>query len=491
MKIRYLSHEDRENLRVLRHTKDPDVIIAVLESIFKRNYYTLQALWEYRKWFLSLDEEQLMKHPSLVCGTAQIYQMSGEPDKADKLIELLPKDSVYYVTSKLVLQEKEPKEFGSLLRQIRDNNWRMQAFTLTAGRPTVINGICDLTPYADFMEGNKETLIDLIGIIYPESKEIIYEVMLAEAMYQRDDCYGALVKIVGLIPFLKDAQEMRILFAALTLETYILVLNGQAQTTVPLMEKLRQQMIHNELAEYLPNIDALDAWAAMYDCDYVRVARWMRDSSPDEHGKFCMLDLFRYMIKMRAYIIQGKYMAVTALAGRLLPLLEQGNRYMDTCELHMIWAMSDQAAGREKEALGHMEKALKLAECYRYDRLLADEGKRVHDLLRLYQKERGRTPYNERVKKLAEKAAAMYPRYLKTQLPKKPALTETEMKVLRLLSACYTNAEIAEMTETAVDTVKQHCKHICAKLEVRNRHQAVDRAVELGIIEPVQIKPVY
>ena len=46
----------------------------------------------------------------------------------------------------------------------------------------------------------------------------------------------------------------------------------------------------------------------------------------------------------------------------------------------------------------------------------------------------------------------------------------------------YTNAQIAELAGIAVDTVKQHCKHICKKLGAENRHQAVRRAKELGII---------
>ena len=85
---------------------------------------------------------------------------------------------------------------------------------------------------------------------------------------------------------------------------------------------------------------------------------------------------------MRAYIATEKYMAVTALASRLIPLLKESQRHMDTCETYMLWAMSDMAAGRKDEALERFGLALELAQKYRYDRLLADEGKRVLDLLR-------------------------------------------------------------------------------------------------------------
>ena len=160
---------------------------------------------------------------------------------------------------------------------------------------------------------------------------------------------------------------------------------------------------------------------------------------------------------------------------------------MDICELRIIWAMSDYADGRKDEALNHMKKVLELAEEYHYDRLLADEGQRVLELLKCYRKTlcaEQRNEYLERVISLTDKIAAMHPRYLKTQLPEQPALTDTEMRVLRLLAELKTNAEIAEITGMAEETAKKHCKHIFTKLEVKNRHQAVDKAMELGLIEP-------
>ena len=160
---------------------------------------------------------------------------------------------------------------------------------------------------------------------------------------------------------------------------------------------------------------------------------------------------------------------------------------MDTCELHIIWAMSDYADGRKEEALDHIEQALGLAETYRYDRLFADEGQRIYELLKYYHKMRSSKdnhPYLERLISMSEKTASIHPRYLKSQLPKNPALTDTEMRVLRLLADLRTNAEIAELTGMAEETAKKHCKHIFAKLEVKNRHQAVDKAIEYGLIEP-------
>lgn len=484
MKIKYLSPEDRKNLQILRRTTDSQEIVEILRDILKRPFYTMQALWEYRKWFLMLTDEQLDAYPELVCGLIQILIIDGELDRAYQLTESLPEDSIYQIKTKMMLPGLDEYERTRVMSLIREQNWGGTGQVLTGGRPSVINGIWDMTSHYEDILQEKEIVKDSLRLLYPDNWSQIYDIARAEVMYQQNDCYNALVLVVSTIPHLKDKQDMRILFAALALEMFILVLNGQASTSEALITNLQQQIRENNLEAYLPNIDAMTAWAAMYDGDYVKVTRWMREAAPDEFGRFCMLDLFRYMVKMRAYIIQGKYLAVTALAGRLQPLLEKGGRRMDLCELHLIWAMSEHGAGRIEEALEHLGRALELSERYQYSRLIADEAQRMYILLKLYRKRFGKSPYLDSVLEMTEKTAAIHPRYLKSQLPEMPALTETELRILRLVADCKTNAEIAEISEIAVETAKRHCKNILAKLEVKNRHQAVQRAIELGIIEP-------
>jgi len=62
-------------------------------------------------------------------------------------------------------------------------------------------------------------------------------------------------------------------------------------------------------------------------------------------------------------------------------------------------------------------------------------------------------------------------------------LTPREREVLRLVLKGYSSAEAAEALFCSKRTVDFHLYRAYSKLEVKNRVQAMQRAVELGIIK--------
>lgn len=351
---------------------------------------------------------------------------------------------------------------------------RADDLQITADRPSIVNGLMDITEYGDVILEKQEEFQKRVMETFGESSKEISQVVLSELYYQRNDCYNALIQAVGALPLLERNGYYTVLFAGLYIQMCVLIATGQLGAIYPTIDSMGKWIYKSQSNQLITNFEALRAWCALYDDDWDVVDAWMGKMAPSALKEITLSDTFCFMVKARIYLLYEKYGALIALAGLLRPTLEENNRLMEMCELDMLVVMANYASNHKDIAYDLMDKVLDVVKQYHFDRLLADEGELMYRLLKSYMSVRKCTdPYVKNIMLMAKRFALLYPRYLRHHKLDYQALTAAELEVLKLMADHRTNAEIADFLDVTINTVKFHSKNIFKKLGAKNRQQAV------------------
>ena len=145
--------------------------------------------------------------------------------------------------------------------------------------------------------------------------------------------------------------------------------------------------------------------------------------------------------------------------------------------------LASRRLGADREAARSLEQALGLAEPHRAYRPFLDLGGDVHSAIAiLVAPASPAAGFAARVREHLISRPLAKPPDAAPAGREAPALTASELAVLRLLRSHMTNQEIADALYLSVNTVKTHLRAVYHKLGVSSRREAVDRGRRLRML---------
>jgi LuxR family maltose regulon positive regulatory protein len=190
--------------------------------------------------------------------------------------------------------------------------------------------------------------------------------------------------------------------------------------------------------------------------------------------------LIDWHIPARLLLAQGKKGAAAKLFQELYDSFVRFGALSETTRVRVYQAL---VADNEESALEFLSEALTAAAPEGIIRFFVDEGKLLKPLLEKALSRRITPGFTKKLLDIIEEEERQRQARKRATAPLPSGLlSEREREVLRLLADDIPNQRIAAKLSVSLGTVKTHVHHIIAKLEVKDRRQAVQRARELKLL---------
>lgn len=216
----------------------------------------------------------------------------------------------------------------------------------------------------------------------------------------------------------------------------------QPQVAYDLITDLGEKFRRNGQTHLLPNLDAYLVWIYLLRGDMSRVEEWLDTEAPNENIDFYILERYRYLVKVKAYLATGQLEKAMSLIERLELYFEAHRRTYNKIENGLLRAIVQyrMKLGDWQESL---RDALQTAQEYGFIRVVAEYGTAILPLLREATELALAPAYQETVLQATSEIAVFYPEYLKPPQTTAEPLSDTEQRILELLCTDTALGEIA------------------------------------------------
>ena len=477
------------------HSKVSELLVRNAELHPGMGHYA-----EMEKYYRSLPEAEILASPSLMqgmsmlCALAMDYEGSerwygelqafaercGRQDAAGKqarsrlawLDISLPQRGVNGLTETI----------PAVFRLLMNKEVTLPSFSVTSALPSIMNGGKDFSEWSKKDDLLYKTLRLPVETVLGRDGVGLADCAIAESKFEKgEDVAGRMLSLLPQLNEVRNRGTPDMEFAVSGLLARSQLASGQPADARRTIEVLRECFAERGLTRFLPNMDAMLCRIDMHTGDLDAADAWYREKAPREPTHLNVMRRYQYLTQAMVELEDGRPDAAQLTLVPLEPYVQNCARIIDGIHLNVLTAI----ALHRKRDEGWRERltaALDAAAEYRFIRTVSVYGTAVLPLLEALDWD-GNKAWRKRLMAAVRTQAAFYPHFLEPRLAPGEELTPTELQILHLLCADKSNAEIAQIMDVKLPTVKTHVSHILDKLDVKRRAEAKTAAKKLHLVQ--------
>ena len=476
------------------HSKVSELLVRNAELHPGMGHYA-----EMEKYYRSLPEAEILASPSLMQGMSMLcalvmdYEGSerwygelqkfvehcGRQDAAGKqargrlawLDISLPQRGVKGLTETI----------PAVFRLLTNKEVALPSFSVTSALPSIMNGGKDFSEWSKKDDLLYKTIRLPVEAVLGRDSVCLADCAIAESKFEKgEDVAGRMLSLLPQMNEVRNHGTSDMEFAVSGLLARSQLANGQPTDARRTIEVLHECFVERGLTRFLPNMDAMLCRIDMHTGDLDAADAWYREKAPREPTRLNVMRRYQYLTQAMVELADGRPDTVLLTLAPLEPYIQNCARIIDGIHLNVLTAI---ALHRKKDERWRerLTAALDAAAEYRFIRTVSVYGTAVLPLLEALNWD-GDKAWSKRLMAAVRMQATFYPHFLESRLAPGEELTPTELQILHLICADKSNAEIAQIMDVKLPTVKTHVSHILDKLDVKRRAEARTAAKKLRLI---------
>lgn len=476
------------------HSKVSELLVRNAELHPGMGHYS-----EMEKYYRSLPEEEILASPSLMQGMSMLCALAMDYAGSEKwyqeLQEFLNRCSRQDAAGKqargriawldISLPQRGVDNLTNIIpavfHMLTNKELILPPFSVTSALPSIMNGGKDFSIWSKKDDLLYKTIRIPVEAILRKDGVGLAECAIAESKFEKGEDVSA--RVLSLIPSLNEIRQKGtpdMEFAVGGLIARSQLANGKSDEACRTIRSLRDQFEEERRTRFLPNMDAVLCRISLHSGDLDSAEEWYREKAPRDPMHINVMKRYQYFTQAMVELADGRPDAALMTLSPLELYCENCAKHIDSIHLYVLKAI---ALYRKKEDKwkDSLNKALKTAEEFKFIRTVSVYGTAVLPLLEALSTENGSKWYR-RLMTDVRAQAAFYPHFLQTRLALGEALTPMELQILHLICADKSNAEIGQIMDIKLPTVKTHVSHILSKLDVKRRSEAKTAAKKLRLV---------